>query len=400
MAAQRVAIIHYWLVGMRGGERVLERLLHLFPEADIFTHVYDPDAVSRTIRSRTVRTTFINRLPGARRHYQKYLPLMPMALEGLDLRGYDLVISSESGPAKGVLAMPDARHICYCHSPMRYLWDHYSDYRKSAGFLARSQMPWMFNLMRMWDVSSSSRVDDFIANSRFIGRRIERVWRRSSQIVHPPVQVDAFTPEDEQEKRYLWVGQMTAYKRADLVVDAFNELGVPLLMVGTGELAHKIRQRARSNIEIIPRLDFNGLKRAYARCRALVFAAEEDFGIVPVEAMAAGRPVLAYGRGGATDSVVDQVTGLFFDEQTRESLIEGVRAMEKWLPEFDARKAVARAWDFSPERFDQGIRAVIANDGRGAERWHPTIALDDPMRRVQIVTPTHLDDGPRIAAVS
>jgi glycosyltransferase involved in cell wall biosynthesis len=400
MAAQRVAIIHYWLVGMRGGERVLERLLHLFPDADIFTNVYNPNAVSRMIRERTVRTTFINSLPGARRYYQKYLPLMPMALEGLDLRGYDLVISSESGPAKGVLAMPDARHICYCHSPMRYLWDHYADYRKSAGFLARSQMPWMFNLMRMWDVSSSSRVDDFIANSSFISRRIERVWRRSSQVVHPPVQVDAFAPTDDLEERYLWVGQMTAYKRADLVVDAFNELGLPLLMIGTGEMAQKIRQRAKPNIEIIPRLDFKGLQRAYAKCRALVFAAEEDFGIVPVEAMAAGRPVLAYGRGGVRDSVVDQVTGLFFDEQTKDSLIEGVRAMEDWLPHFDRDRAVLRARDFSPERFDQGIRAVIAQDRRGMERWLPSIDTDDAIRRAQDVSPAHVRDGARIAVAS
>jgi glycosyltransferase involved in cell wall biosynthesis len=400
MAAQRVAIIHYWLVGMRGGERVLERLLHLFPDADIFTNVYNPKAVSRMIRERTVRTTFINNLPGARRYYQKYLPLMPMALEGLDLRGYDLVISSESGPAKGVLAMPDARHICYCHSPMRYLWDHYADYRKSAGFLARSQMPWMFNLMRMWDVSSSSRVDDFVANSSFISRRIERVWRRSSQVVHPPVQVDAFTPLDEQEERYLWVGQMTAYKRADLVVDAFNELGLPLLMVGTGEMAQKIRQRAKPNIEIIPRLDFAGLRRAYAKCRALVFAAEEDFGIVPVEAMAAGRPVLAYGRGGVRDSVVNQVTGLFFEEQTKESLIEGVRAMEAWLPDFDRDKSLLRARDFSPERFDEGIRAVIAHDRRGMDRWLPSIDADDAIRRAQNLLPAHVRDASLIAVAS
>jgi glycosyltransferase involved in cell wall biosynthesis len=357
---RRVAIIHYWLVGMRGGERVLERLLRLFPEADIFTHVYVPSAVSALIRSRTVKTSFIQRMPGAARHYQKYLPLMPMALEQLDLRGYDLVISSEAGPAKGVIAAPDAMHLCYCHSPMRYLWDHYHDYAASSGRAARLIMPWAFHRMRQWDVSSAARVDRFVANSTFIQRRIQRVWARSSDVVHPPVEVDLFRPTRDVGDHYLWVGQMTPYKRADITVDAFNRLGLPLLMIGTGEQAAQLRHRAGPNITILPRLSFDALRDAYARCRALVFTAEEDFGIVPVEAMAAGRPVLAYAGGGTRDSVVPGETGLLFEPQTVEGLIAGVEAIEAWLPHFDPALSVARARRFAPERFDAGIRSALA----------------------------------------
>ncbi len=359
MAARRVAIIHYWLVGMRGGERVLERLIYLFPEADIFTHVYVPEAVSSIIRSQTVRTSFIQKLPGARRHYQRYLPLMPMALEHLDLRGYDLVISSESGPAKGVIAAPDAMHVCYCHSPMRYLWDHYADYRASADWFTGMQMPWIFHFLRMWDVSSASRVDRFLANSTFVQRRISRAWGRESVVVHPPVEVSRFGSRPDVGPRYLWVGQMCAYKRADIVVEAFNTLKLPLLMVGRGELAEKIRRRAGQNIEVVPHLDFCGLREAYQTCRALVFTAQEDFGIVPVEAMASGRPVLAYGSGGACDSVVPGETGLFFDQQTVESLIEGVEAMERWLPAFEPACAIQQAARFAPEYFDAGIRKAV-----------------------------------------
>ncbi len=359
MAPRRVAIIHYWLVGMRGGERVLERLVHLFPQADIFTHVYVPDRVSATIRARPVRTSFIQRLPGAVKHYQKYLPLMPMALEELDLRGYDLVISSESGPAKGVIAAPDALHVCYCHSPMRYLWDHYHDYRGSAGRLTRAVMPWMFHKLRGWDVTSAARVDRFVANSHFIQQRIARAWRRDAAIVHPPVAVDLFAPSAEQDPHYLWIGQMTPYKRADVALDAFNALGLPLLMIGEGEMLETLRRRAGPNITILPRVDLAGLRRAYARSRALIFTAEEDFGIV-VEAMASGRPVLAYGRGGARDTVVPGATGQFFAEQTAESLAAAVLELERWLPDFDPAVAVAHARHFSPERFDEGMLRVIA----------------------------------------
>ena len=311
MTSPRTAIVHYWLVSMRGGERVLERLLKLYPGADIITHVYNPEAVSTFIRSHNVRTTFINKLPGAQKHYQKYLPLMPLALEEVDMRGYDLVISSESGPAKGIIVPPDAFHMCYCHSPMRYLWDHYHQYKSTGGRITKLAMPLLMHRLRQWDISSAQRVDSIVANSNFIARRVKKSWGRQADVVHPPVEVSLFRKSDEVQNQYLWVGQMTPYKRADIVVDAFTKLGLPLLMVGTGELAGDIAKRAGPNIKILERLDFADLRKAYAECRALIFPPEEDFGIVPVEANAAGRPVIAYGRGGIRDSIIPDRTGLF-----------------------------------------------------------------------------------------
>jgi glycosyltransferase involved in cell wall biosynthesis len=364
----KVAVVHYWLVGMRGGERVLERILRLFPGADIFTHVYDPASVSAFIRSHRVQTSFIQKLPGATRHYQKYLPLMPMALEELDLRGYDLVISSESGPAKGILAPPDAFHLCYCHSPMRYLWDHYQPYKEMSGRLTRMAMPFLFGKLRQWDAASAQRPDRIVANSSFIARRVRKCWGRDADVVHPPVDVDLFSSSDTPGDHYLWVGQMTPYKRADLVADAFTRLGLPLVMVGTGELAADIARRAGPNIRIVDRLDFPGLRRAYAECRALIFPPEEDFGIVPVEANAAGRPVIAYGRGGATDSIRPGETGVFFHEQSVDALIDAVQRFEKWLPEFDPQAARDNARRFSPEVFDTKFADIVAEGMSGLAR--------------------------------
>ncbi|MCJ2188601.1 glycosyltransferase [Novosphingobium beihaiensis] len=355
----KVALVHYWLIAMRGGERVLEGLLDLFPDADVFTHVYDPGKVSEKIRAAHVRETFVGRLPGARKHYQKYLPLMPMALEELDLRAYDLVISSESGPAKGVITRPDALHLCYCHSPMRYLWDHYPDYKASAGGLSRMAMPAMFHRLRQWDVSSASRVDGIVANSSFIARRIRKVWGREARVVHPPVAVDEFAPSAAITNRYLWVSQMTPYKRADVALEAFNRLGVPALMVGDGEMFKAISARAGPNVEVRKRLTFDQLKAAYATCKALVFTPEEDFGIVPVEANASGRPVIAYGRGGVTDSIVDGKTGLFFGEQTADALCEALTRFEGWLPQFRPGDAVANAARFSREAFAAGFLEAL-----------------------------------------
>jgi glycosyltransferase involved in cell wall biosynthesis len=320
---------------MRGGERVLERLLGLHPGADIFTHVYDPARVSARIRQANVKTSLINRMPLSRRFYQYYLPLMPMALEELDLSAYDLVISSESGPAKGVITQPSSLHLCYCHSPMRYL---------------------MYHRLRNWDVSSSARVDRFAANSSFIQSRIAKVWRRSAEVIHPPVDTSLFTPSLETDDYYLWVGQMVPYKRPDLAVDAFNQNGLKLLMVGTGSMVKKLRARAGPNITIVERMDFTSLRKAYARAKAFVMTAEEDFGIAPVEAMASGRPVVAYGRGGVLDSVVPDSTGIFFDKPETHSLVEAVERMNRFLPHFDPRASIRQASCFAPNVFDQKMQ--------------------------------------------
>lgn len=358
-SAPRVAIIHYWLVGMRGGERVLERLLTLFPQADLFTHVYDPEAVSNLIRGREPRTTFIQRLPAARRLYRHYLPLMPLALEELDLRGYDLVISSESGPAKGVIAPTDALHICYCHSPMRYLWDHYPRYRENAGKIARMAMMPTFHKLRLWDCVSARRVDHFIANSQFIRSRIRRAWDRDASVVHPPVATHLFNPSNQVGDEYLWVGEMVSYKRPDLAVKAFNRLRRPLLMVGDGPMLRDVRRQAGPHIRFASHLDFASLRRAYAECRALVFTAEEDFGMVPVEANASGRPVIAYGRGGLTETILHGETGMFFAEQNMDALVEAVHAFELWQPSFRPADAVRNAARFSPAVFDRKLLQVI-----------------------------------------
>jgi glycosyltransferase involved in cell wall biosynthesis len=357
----RVALVHYWFVSMRGGERVVERLLGLYPKADIFTHVYNPALVSATIAKAKVTTSFINRLPGARRFYQYYLPLMPMALEQLDLTGYDLVISSESGPAKGVITSPDSLHVCYCHSPMRYLWDHYYQYRSAANPLSRLAMPLIYHRLRQWDVSSSARVDRLAANSEFVRRRIAKVWRRHAEVIHPPVETSLFTPSTEIDDYYLWVGAMVPYKRPDLAVEAFTANGLPLLMVGQGSMLKRLKARAGPNVRFVDRLDFTALRRAHARARAFVITAEEDFGIAPVEAMASGRPVIALGRGGALDTVVPGRTGVFFYNQEAASLITAVEEMQEFLHHFDPRDAVAQANRFSPELFDERISRLIAN---------------------------------------
>ena len=351
----RVALVHYWLVNMRGGEKVLEALCELFPQAVIYTHVYDPQAVSPIIRRHRVITTSVQRLPFARRHYQKYLGFMPQALEQLDLRDYDLVISSESGPAKGVLTTPATTHVCYCHTPMRYLWDMYPEYYARSGWLTRAVMRPVLHRMRQWDLASSFRVDRFVANSAFVASRIAKHYRREAEVIHPPVDVDGFAVSTSHDGFYLCLGQLVGYKRIDLAVEAFRELpDHRLVIIGEGRIGS-----LPPNVRALGRRSFAEVKDHLQRCRALIFPSEEDFGIVPVEAMACGKPVLAYGRGGALESVVDGVTGLHFAEQSAHALRDTVLRFEAESDLFDPARIRAHALGYGRDVFDRKMLAFL-----------------------------------------
>ena len=360
----RVAIVHYWLVSMRGGEKVIEALCDMYPEADIFTLVYDADKVSDKIRSHRVIPSFLQHFPGSTRHYKSLLPLMPFALESLNLSGYDLIISSESGPAKGIIPPPDAVHICYCHTPMRYLWDHYHAYRDTAGLAARMIMPVVAPLLRSWDANSSLRVDRFVANSHHVADRIRKYYRRTADVVSPPVSVGDFSTATDLGDFYLCAGQLVPYKRVDLAVRAFTRMGRNLLIIGDGEKTHvdQLKKMAGPTIRFLGRTSFATLKENLARCRALVFPGEEDFGIVPVEAMASGRPVIAYGRGGALETVVPDHTGLLFSEQSVDALMEAVLHFEEREHMFRPDLIQRHAARFATNRFRSNMERIIAEE--------------------------------------
>ncbi|MDB5508025.1 MAG: putative glycosyltransferase group 1 family protein [Hyphomicrobiales bacterium] len=356
-ARRKVALVHYWLVGMRGGEKVLERLCDLYPDADIFTHVCDPNAISEKLKSRRIVTSFINSLPRAPKMYKNYLPLMPLALEQLDMRGYDLIISSEAGPAKGIIPGGDALHVSYCHSPMRYIWNMAHDYRERTGLVKKLLIPPLAHRLRMWDLSTASRVHKFIANSETVANRIYTYYRRGSEVIHPPVDVSSFAPAAQIGDFHLMAGELVRYKRPDLAVEAFNRSGKRLVVIGGGEMLEELRRMAKPNVQLLGPQPFAELRRHYAECRALIFPGEEDFGMVPVEAMASGRPVIAYNRGGATETVVDGKSGFLFDDQSIESLEAAISRAD--ATPLDPYSLVEHAKSFSVEVFSQRMQASI-----------------------------------------
>jgi glycosyltransferase involved in cell wall biosynthesis len=345
---------------MRGGEKVLEALCELYPEADIFTHVVDREAISAAILKHDIHTTFIAKLPFARTWYKKYLPLMPFALESLDLQAYDLVLSSEAGPVKAVITRPDALHICYCHSPMRYIWDQYHEYRRSAGFLARLAMSLFAPALRVWDTASASRVDHFIANSSFVAARIRKFYGRDATVIHPPVATETFAIAGEIGDFYLCFGQLVFYKRFDLAVEAFNANGKKLVIMGTGDEERRLRRLAGPNISFLGRAGDAQIRAHLATCRALIFPGAEDFGIVPIEAMASGRPVIAYGAGGAVETIIDGQTGLLFTPQTAAALNGAVARFEAMEQRFNPQAIKAHAEKFAASGFKAQIAAMIA----------------------------------------
>ncbi|WP_245281513.1 glycosyltransferase [Rhizobium sp. AAP43] len=344
---------------MRGGEKVIEELCQLFPQADIFTLVCDETRLSARLRQHRITTSFLQKIPGARRHYTKMLPLMPFALEHFDLQDYDLVISSESGPAKAIVTRPDALHVCYCHSPMRYIWDQFHLYRKGLPWIGRVMMSLTAPILRVWDVTTAARVDTFVANSAYIGSRIRRFYNRDATVIHPPVAVDDFKLGTGQGEFYLYAGQLTGYKRADLAVRACTESGRQLVVIGEGEQTAHLRAIAGPSVTFLGHQPFPVLAEHLSRCRALLFPGTEDFGILPVEAMASGRPVIAFDAGGARETVSSPDVGLRFAEQTVEGMLEAINAFEARESEFDPAVIRRHAERFSSEVFRSRFRTLV-----------------------------------------
>jgi glycosyltransferase involved in cell wall biosynthesis len=355
----RIAIVHYWLLGMRGGERVIEALCRLMPQADIFTLFYDPEKVSETIRSRVVATSFLN---PARRYYRTLLPLMPMALEHLDLRGYDLVISSESGPAKGVLTSSHTNHVCYCHSPMRYLWDLYPDYlfEWTHSKIKRGLMAPLANYLRLWDYASAARVDEFIANSENVQKRIWKAYRRHSDVVYPPVAVEQFYCANPNGY-YLIVSELVAYKRIDYAIRYFARKGIPLKIVGDGPEYQRLKNLATATVEFCGRVSDEELRDLYARCRAVIVPGEEDFGLVAVESLASGKAVIALGRGGVLESVPEYSpqAGFFFSEPKEAALEDAIERFEREESELSPHAMQAHAALFCEETFRRAMSQIL-----------------------------------------
>jgi glycosyltransferase involved in cell wall biosynthesis len=376
----RVAVVHHWFVTRGGGERVAELIASLFPAAEIFALVAGAAGVPDGLEGRRIHTSFLQRIPFGRQNHRHMLPLFPEAVERLDLRGFDLVISSDSGPVKGVRVDPGAVHICYCHSPMRYLYDGYEEYRAQMGALTRALFTMTAPRIREWDMRAAKRVTDFIANSDYVRGRIRQFYGRESVVIHPPIDVErAESLRGVQPGRhYLCAGRLVGYKRTELMVEACARLGRPLRIAGAGPELRRLKKIAGTNVTFLGELSTEALWREYAECRALLFAAGEDFGMVPLEAQACGRPVVAYGAGGSLETVLGlgldasledgRATGIYFEEQTVESVMQGILDFERAEADgcFDAE--VIRGWarEFGTEVFLRRMREFVAEKVPGA----------------------------------
>jgi glycosyltransferase involved in cell wall biosynthesis len=357
----RVAIVHDYLNQYGGAERVLEALHELYPQAPIYTSIYDAAAMPPAYRSWDIRPSWMQRLPGWRRHFRKYFPLYPSAFESFDLSGYDLIISSSSAFAKGIIPPAGARHICYCHTPMRFAWrtEAYVE-REGIGGVQRVILSILLTYVRLWDVATTPRVDAFIANSREVARRIRRYYGRTAAIIPPPVELAPYCAEAPGDY-YLAGGRLIPYKRLDLAVRAFSALGLPLKIFGEGRDRAALEAIAGPSVEFLGYVSEERRRELFARCRAFVFPGEEDFGITPLEAMAAGRPVIAYAGGGALDTIVEGVNGRFFREQTPAALAIAV-AMARG-DQYDPLTIRRHAEGFGRPVFLSRVRAFIENQG-------------------------------------
>ena len=365
----RVALVHDWLPVYGGAERVLGEMIGLLPESDIFTLIdFVPKEDRAFLQGKDVRTSFIQRLPRARKHYRHYLPLAPLAIESFDLRDYDVVISSSYVVAKGVLTAPDQLHVSYVHSPIRYAWDLQATYLEQAGMVrgprsAAARM--LLHYLRLFDAVSASRVDHFVANSNHVARRIRKTYRRECDVVYPPVDTSAFEPHDRKDSYYVTASRLVPYKRVDLIARAFTAMpDKELIIIGDGPEMRRVKAAAGPNVSVLGQQPFEVVRHYMQHARGFVFAAEEDFGIAPVEAQACGTPVIALGRGGVTETVIDGETGLFFHEQRVESLCAAIDQFERTRDRFDPERARRQAERFSQEHFREAFGAVLEREQR------------------------------------
>lgn len=362
----KVAIVHEWFSTYAGSERVVEQLLKIAPQAELFALVdFLAESERAFIGNRPVKTSFIQKLPSARKKFRRYLPLMPLAVEQLDVTGYDMVLSSNHAVAKGVIIGPDQRHICYMHSPMRYAWDLQHQYIEEEGLtgLRGYAARMILHYLRVWDQSSACRVNTFVANSKYIARRIRNCYQRDAQVIYPPVHVEAFPLCENKENFYIAASRLVPYKRMPLIAEAFTAMpDRKLIMIGDGTDMARVKAVAGKNVEVLGYQSDAVMRDLMRRAKAFIFAAEEDFGITPVEAMACGTPVIAFGRGGATESVVDGTTGLFFQDQTVASIMEVVQRFEKSGEKFLPSVIHQRAEFFRPERFREEFAALLKRE--------------------------------------
>ncbi len=355
-----VALVHdYLMQGIRGAERVLAAIHELYPQAPVYTLLYDPEAMQPLCADWDVRPSFLQRLPRARRLYRRLLPLMPRATESLRLEGYDLVLSSSSAWVKSVRTRRDAVHLCYCHSPARFLWFWSEQYLATypAGSVAKAAARRLLGRLRAWDRATCGRPTTYLANSRLVQARIREYYGRESVVVYPPVDTDAFLPEDHDEEHFLVVSALTPYKRVDLAVETFTRLGLPLVVIGEGPERERLQRLAGPSVRLLGRCEEEEVRQYVARCRAFIMPQEEDFGIAAVEAQSAGRPVIAYAAGGALETVLPDQTGLFFPEQTPEALAAAVRRFETMR--FSKQACRDNALRFSKARFQREYVAQV-----------------------------------------
>lgn len=356
----KVALVHDWLVSSGGGERVLKCLHEMYPDAPVYTLVHDDRAAPAWTRDCDVRTTRLQRIPGAKSHHKAMLPLMPRAWEALDLTGYDLVLSTCSSCCKGVLTRPDALHVCYCFSPIRYVWDMYYEYLENAGALKRLAMPRLIHKIRLWDFAAAQRVDHFVADSDFVAQRIRKFYRREPRTIYPGAPLCARPAADPAGDYYLVVSRFVGYKRVDIAVEACNMLGRRLVVIGSGgEEEGRLRGLAGPTVEFLGRVSDEEMQEAYAGARAFLFPGVEDFGLTPIEAMSAGAPVLAYGRGGALETVSDGETGLFFHDQSAEGMATCIERFEREGVSLSRAEIRGRASAFSEERFKEEMASFV-----------------------------------------